>query len=237
MSLLPFKSSTRISHSSQAPALILLLFSFEFFAFPEYFTNLSTPTDRCLSNWQALTGTWPPIRIGGTTQDRAQYDPTTSEYVVYTVASSADAPDSLTFGSSFMTLAGQYDGNVVLGLNRGKNNISNTIAAAKVGVSQMSNLLAIELGNEPECECILVEGHEEMMNIDREMFFQTGRAPASRSPRGYHGHPRQMQHLKITGTSRWAVHLERRTLSRLVIQTRLHQLGAPKSLLLPRTRL
>lgn len=51
-----------------------------------------------------------------------------------------------------MTLAGQYDGNVVLGLNRGKNNISNTIAAAKVGVSQMSNLLAIELGNEPECE-------------------------------------------------------------------------------------
>lgn len=59
-----------------------------------------------------------------------------------------------------MTLAGQYDGNVVLGLNRGKNNISNTIAAAKVGVSQMSNLLAIELGNEPECEYISGERHE-----------------------------------------------------------------------------
>lgn len=112
-----------------------------------------TATNQCLSNWQALTGTWPPIRIGGTTQDRASYDPTTSAYVVYTVANAADAPANLTFGPSFMTLAGKYGGSAVLGLNRGRNNISNTIAAAKVAVSEMSNnLLAIELGNEPECE-------------------------------------------------------------------------------------
>ncbi|KAI7784944.1 hypothetical protein LA080_008343 [Diaporthe eres] len=123
--------------------------SFEFFAFPSYFTNV-TATNQCLSNWKTLTGVWPPIRIGGTTQDRAQYDPATSAYVVYTVASPADAPASLTFGSSFMTLANTYGGSVVVGLNRGKNNISNTIAAAKVAVSGMSNLLAIELGNEPE---------------------------------------------------------------------------------------
>lgn len=51
-----------------------------------------------------------------------------------------------------MSLAGKYGGSVVLGLNRGKNDISNTIAAAKVAVSDMSNLLAIELGNEPECK-------------------------------------------------------------------------------------
>lgn len=124
---------------------------FEFFAFPSYFTNV-TATNQCLSNWKTLTGVWPPIRIGGTTQDRAQYDPATSAYVVYTVASPADAPASLTFGSSFMTLANTYGGSVVVGLNRGKNNISNTIAAAKVAVSGMSNLLAIELGNEPECQ-------------------------------------------------------------------------------------
>jgi hypothetical protein len=110
-----------------------------------------TATNQCLSNLQALTGTWPPIRIGGTTQDRASYDSTTSAYVVYTVASAADAPTSLTFGSSFMTLANTYKGSVVLGLNRGKNDISNTISAAKVAMSGMSNLLAIELGNEPEC--------------------------------------------------------------------------------------
>ncbi|KAI1845537.1 hypothetical protein JX265_011646 [Neoarthrinium moseri] len=123
--------------------------SFEFFAFPSYFTNV-TATNQCLTNLQSLTGTWPPIRIGGTTQDRALYDAATSSYVVYTVASPADAPANLTFGSRFMALANTYKGSVVLGLNRGKNQISNTIAAAKVAVSEMTNLLAIELGNEPE---------------------------------------------------------------------------------------
>ncbi|KAK3896868.1 glycoside hydrolase [Staphylotrichum tortipilum] len=123
--------------------------SFEFFAFPSYFTNV-TATNQCLSNWKDLTGTWPPIRIGGTTQDRASYDASTSAYVVYSVASPADAPMTLTFGPKFMTLAGTYPGRVVVGLNRGKNNIANTIAAAKMAVAEVKNLLAIELGNEPE---------------------------------------------------------------------------------------
>ncbi|KAI1767991.1 glycoside hydrolase family 79 protein [Hypoxylon sp. FL1150] len=123
--------------------------SFEFFAFPSYFTNV-TATNQCLSNWKDLTGVWPPIRIGGTTQDRAQYDSATSAYVVYSVSNPADAPASLTFGSRFLTLAGSYAGSVVVGLNRGKNNIQNTIDAAKIAVSEVKNLLAIELGNEPE---------------------------------------------------------------------------------------
>ncbi|KAI1774478.1 glycoside hydrolase family 79 protein [Hypoxylon cercidicola] len=123
--------------------------SFEFFAFPSYFTNV-TATNQCLSNWRDLTGVWPPIRIGGTTQDRAQYDSATSAYVVYSVSNPADAPASLSFGSQFLTLAGSYAGSVVVGLNRGKNNIQNTIAAAKIAVSEVKNLLAIELGNEPE---------------------------------------------------------------------------------------
>lgn len=125
--------------------------SFEFFAFPSYFTNV-TATQQCLANWKALTGVWPPIRIGGTTQDRAQYDSNTSTYVVYSVADARDAPSVLTFGPRFMTLAGTYEGSVVVGLNRGKNEIENTIAAAKVVVAEVKNLLAIELGNEPECE-------------------------------------------------------------------------------------
>jgi len=124
--------------------------SFECFAFPSYFTNV-TATTQCLANWKDLTGVWPPIRIGGTTQDRAQYDAQTSAYVVYNVANARDAPMTLTFGSRFMTLAGTYPGSVVVGLNRGKNNIDNTIAAAKVAVAEVKNLLAIELGNEPEC--------------------------------------------------------------------------------------
>lgn len=101
-------------------------------------------------------------------RDRATYDPATSAYVVYTVAASTDAPASLTFGQSFMSLAATYAGTVVMGrqislrlwgiftddcqgLNRGHNNITNTIAAAKVAKAKMSNLRAIELGNEPEC--------------------------------------------------------------------------------------
>jgi hypothetical protein len=125
--------------------------SFEFFAFPSYFTNV-TATEQCLSNWKDLTGVWPPIRIGGTTQDRASFDASSSAYVVYSVANAADAPKMLTFGPRFMTLAGTYPGSVVVGLNRGKNNIDNTISAAKVAVSEVTNLLAIELGNEPECK-------------------------------------------------------------------------------------
>lgn len=136
-------------HASLDPAPVGI--SFEFFAFPSYFTNV-TATEQCLSNWKDLTGVWPPIRIGGTTQDRAQYDASTSAYVVYSVANPADAPMTLTFGPRFMTLAGEYPGRVVVGLNRGKNNIDNTIAAAKVAVSEVTNLLAIELGNEPECK-------------------------------------------------------------------------------------
>ncbi|KAI3533867.1 hypothetical protein CSPX01_12487 [Colletotrichum filicis] len=123
--------------------------SFEFFAFPAYFKNV-TATNQCLANLKDLTGTWPPIRIGGTTQDRASYDAATSAYVVYSVANAADAPASLTFGPNFMKLAATYAGDVTLGLNRGKNNIDNTIAAAKVAVQEMKNLYAIEVGNEPE---------------------------------------------------------------------------------------
>jgi len=125
--------------------------SLEFFTMPSYLTNV-TATMQCLDNQRALTGMWPPVRIGGTTQDRAQYDPNTSAYVVYSVSNPADAPMTLTFGPRFMSLAGTYPGSVVLGLNRAKNNIQNTIAAAKVAVAEMKNLLAIELGNEPECE-------------------------------------------------------------------------------------
>jgi hypothetical protein len=56
-----------------------------------------------------------------------------------------------------MKLAGGYLGTVVMGLNRGKNNIQNTIAAAKMAVQNMGNLLAVELGNEPECASPIIK--------------------------------------------------------------------------------
>ncbi|KAL4998650.1 Six-hairpin glycosidase-like protein [Aspergillus recurvatus] len=122
--------------------------SLEFFTFPGYFNDVAaTPT--CLENLKDLTGTWPPLRIGGTTQDRATYDASSSEAVTYSVDDPADAPLSLTYGPPFITLASEYSGSVVLGLNRRLNDIANTISAASLAVSEMDNLQAIELGNEP----------------------------------------------------------------------------------------
>ncbi|KAJ5946929.1 beta-glucuronidase [Penicillium verhagenii] len=130
---------------TQAPVGV----SFEFFAYPAYVTDVAS-TEQCLKNLKDLTGVWPPIRIGGTTQDRATYDPSSTEAVTYTVADASDAPETLTFGPPFVALAAEYDGNVTLGLNRRLDNMSNTIAAASLAVDNMSNLYAIELGNEPD---------------------------------------------------------------------------------------
>ncbi|KAJ3535347.1 hypothetical protein NM688_g6992 [Phlebia brevispora] len=126
----------------------LLSVSIEFFAFPGY-TELAA-TSNCLANIAVLRGAEPAIRIGGTTQDRATFDPTLSTAVNYTVASPADAPDSLTFGPPFITLASQLKGPVTMGLNRQLNNQTASLGAAILAKDQMTNLFAIELGNEPE---------------------------------------------------------------------------------------
>lgn len=86
------------------------------------------------------------------TRDRATYDPSLSQAVSYTVSTSTAAPTSLTYGPSFVSMAASYGGEVILGLNRRLNNISNTIAAAKLAQSQATNLYAMELGNEPNCK-------------------------------------------------------------------------------------
>ncbi|KAJ5669430.1 hypothetical protein N7462_010500 [Penicillium macrosclerotiorum] len=137
----PSNSSTQLS---AAPVGV----SLEFFTFPAYMNDVEATTT-CLQNFKDLTGTWPPLRIGGTTQDRATYDASLSEAVDYTVASSGDAPDSLTYGPSFISLAAGYGGEVILGLNRRLDNIANTISAAELVQSEADNLYAIELGNEP----------------------------------------------------------------------------------------
>ncbi|GJE97722.1 glycoside hydrolase family 79 protein [Phanerochaete sordida] len=126
----------------------LLSVSLEFFAFPGY-TALPA-TANCLANLAALRGAPPAVRIGGTTQDRATFFPGLNEAVNYTVASPADAPDSLMFGPPFMQLAAQLPGEVTLGLNRQLDNQSASLAAAVLAKQTMPNLFAFELGNEPE---------------------------------------------------------------------------------------
>ncbi|KAF8076004.1 hypothetical protein FPV67DRAFT_1664317 [Lyophyllum atratum] len=61
-----------------------------------------------------------------------------------------DAPDTLTYGPMFFTLAAKMKGDVTIGLNRRLNNQANTLAAAAQAKKSMRNLLSIELGNEPE---------------------------------------------------------------------------------------
>jgi hypothetical protein len=84
-------------------------------------------------------------------RDRATYNPSLATAVNYTVANAGDAPLTLIYGPSFFTLASKINGDVTIGLNRRLNNQSNTLAAAVKAKSTMSNLFAIELGNEPEC--------------------------------------------------------------------------------------
>lgn len=73
----------------------------------------------------------------------------------YTVDSPADAPASLTFGPPFFALAAQLSGSpeVTLGLNRQLDDQPASLAAAVRAKQTMGNLFALELGNEPECEC------------------------------------------------------------------------------------
>ena len=49
-------------------------------------------------------------------RDRATYNPLLSSAVSYSVPSPTDAPESLTFGNTFMELAGNYDGAATIGL-------------------------------------------------------------------------------------------------------------------------
>lgn len=111
------------------------------------------------------------MRIGGTTQyeylvmsqyllltvsrDRATYDSSSTEAVTYTVASPGGAPETLTYGPSFFSLAASYAGEVIVGLNRRLDDISNTISAALLAQNEMDNLYSIELGNEPNCRVLI----------------------------------------------------------------------------------
>lgn len=74
--------------------------------------------------------------------------------MTYSVSDPADAPSTLTFGPSYISLAATYGGSVTLGLNRRLNNLPNTVSAAALAYDQIGNLNAIELGNEPNCETL-----------------------------------------------------------------------------------
>lgn len=73
---------------------------------PSYMTNV-TPPVQCMAQMDKVYGTRTPIRVGGTTQDRATYDPTFDGYVSYEVDDPLDAPETLLFGPAFFDLIGK----------------------------------------------------------------------------------------------------------------------------------
>lgn len=70
---------------------------------PSYMKNI-TPVLNCLERFDELYGQKMPIRIGGTTQDRATYDPDFKGYVSYHVDDPLDAPMALTYGPKYFDL-------------------------------------------------------------------------------------------------------------------------------------
>ncbi|KAH6672089.1 hypothetical protein B0J14DRAFT_618426 [Halenospora varia] len=120
--------------------------SFEFFMWPSYMTNV-TPVLQCLGQLTKVYKKTLPVRIGGTTQDRATYDPDFKGYVGYSVADPLDAPQTLTYGPAFFDLIHDFR----LGFNRGDNNRTNTYEAVlKAKPKALKYLWGIELGNEPD---------------------------------------------------------------------------------------
>ena len=58
----------------------------------------------CLGQFSKLYGKTIPVRIGGTTQDRATFDPTFDGYVSYHVDDPLEAPMTLVYGPKFFDL-------------------------------------------------------------------------------------------------------------------------------------
>lgn len=70
---------------------------------PSYMKNISL-VGPCTSHLSQLYGQEMPVRIGGTTQDRATYDESFDGYVSYRVEDPLDAPMELLYGPKFFTL-------------------------------------------------------------------------------------------------------------------------------------
>ncbi|KNF03331.1 hypothetical protein PSTG_03599 [Puccinia striiformis f. sp. tritici PST-78] len=123
--------------------------SFEFFAFPSYLTEV-LQTNQCLLNLELAYGVAPAVRIGGTTQDRAVYDPNETQPIRYSLPPGEQVPKTISFGPQFIELASRLKGPTTIGFSRQLGDLKNVGLAALTAVQKMNNLYAIELGNEPE---------------------------------------------------------------------------------------
>ncbi|KAH7214274.1 hypothetical protein BKA60DRAFT_460404 [Fusarium oxysporum] len=130
-------------------------FSLPFAGLPGYFPGIPL-TLKCLGTFkdEELLSKYGGVNPGWLTaaddsfRDYATFDPNLAVPNVITGTAPTGQGIS-TYGPLLMRLVADYQGPIVWGLNRGGNNITNTIAAAKAAVKQLPSLYALELGNEP----------------------------------------------------------------------------------------
>ncbi len=132
--------------------------SIEFCYITDYFGDVNAPNKlslRLLQNIQDLTGQPPIIRIGGHTQDAAQYCSTCTPTLTALYSNGNTEAYSVTFNKNLYTV---LNDNVpshqqfIFGLNLGHNDGTYPLAEVQAAEQYLHNsrLLIYELGNEPD---------------------------------------------------------------------------------------
>ncbi|KAJ5630806.1 uncharacterized protein N7484_010906 [Penicillium longicatenatum] len=130
-------------------------FSIEFSFFPHYAGNRSHPnkfSEHLLENFQQITGVYPRVRVGGTSQDKSNYYPDQEEGIKLTYANPTDdQPSEIKYGPAFFESYHTL-GNVKFshGLNMNQNASLHQLqlAAVEACTSIGPQLDIYELGNE-----------------------------------------------------------------------------------------
>ncbi|KAJ5131926.1 hypothetical protein N7448_006084 [Penicillium atrosanguineum] len=144
----PLENSSPVSRDFQS-------FSIEFAFFPDYAGNQSHPnkfSKNLLGNFKSITGVLPKVRVGGTTQDKANYFPDQEEGIKLIFEKPTDdQPDQINYGPAFFESYHTL-GNIHFfhGLNMNQNSSMAQLTEAAVVACQSigPQLELYELGNE-----------------------------------------------------------------------------------------
>ena len=132
--------------------------SIEFCYITDYLGDVNSPNKlslRLLQNIQDLTGEPPRIRIGGHTQDVAQYCDTCTNTLTNVFQPGNLEAVNVTFNEKLFTILNDNvpsNQQFILGLNLGQNNVAYPLAEVEAAEKYLhsSRRLSYELGNEPD---------------------------------------------------------------------------------------
>jgi hypothetical protein len=172
-----FALTLRAEHTAAAPTTLAIEFnaaagatdavpiskslaslSIEFCYILDYLGDVDAPNEltlRLLENVQNILGTAPIIRIGGHTQDVAQYNASNPETLTNIFAPGNLEAVNVTFNSGLfrvLTENAVSTQQFILGLNFGQDNVEFPLAEVSIAESLLhpGRLYAYELGNEPD---------------------------------------------------------------------------------------